>query len=75
MSTSDPFLPLQGDDAVRHDSPVEPQDHDAEDESEPDVFPGSAGDGEDSADEPPVSEHSVFRTPSGQRVDPADDVV
>lgn len=69
MSTSDPFLPRQG---VRpeDDAPVQREDFDLEDESEPDVLTGAPDD--ESADEPPPV-RGPFRAPTGQRVDPADD--
>jgi hypothetical protein len=73
-SSADPFLPIQGRDAVRPDHrPVQRADFALEDESEPDVVLGEKADGEGGADEPPVHE-TPFRRPTGQRVDPADDV-
>jgi hypothetical protein len=71
MSTSEPFLPVSGEDALPDDSALEPQDHDARDESEPDVLGDQAADAD--ADVPPVSESTVFRTPTGDAVDPAGD--
>ena len=50
MSTSDAFLPVEG---------------------EPDVLTGEPT--ADAADEPPVAEHTVFRTPTGESADPAND--
>ncbi|TDN92248.1 hypothetical protein [Microbacterium sp. BK668] len=71
-SSADPFLPIQGPDAVRREhEPVQRADFDLEDEREPDFFPGEPGD--DDVDEPPVSD-GPFRTPTGARVDPADDL-
>jgi hypothetical protein len=70
MSISDPFLPAQGDDEFRRDAPLEHEDHDSEDESEPDVFPGAS---DDSDQEQPVDRDAVFRTPTGDAVNPADD--
>lgn len=71
MAMSDPFLPHESRRA-RRDKPVQPEDHDLDDEREPDVLPGTAD--PDAVDEPPVREDGVFRTPTGERVDPADDV-
>lgn len=71
---SDPFLPIQGPDAVRPDhAPLQRADFDIEDESEPDYLPGPPDDSADDVDEPPVSD-TPFRTPHGERVDPADDL-
>jgi hypothetical protein len=71
MSTSDPLLPVQGEEALRDDAPLEREDHDSEDGNGPDVFPadGSA----DAADEPPVADHTFFRTPTGESADPSND--
>jgi hypothetical protein len=71
MAMSDPFLPHESSRA-RRDLPLQPEDHDGDDEREPDVLSGP-GDAE-AVDEPPVHEGGVFRTPTGARVDPADDV-
>lgn len=71
MSTSDSFLPAQGEDALRSDAPLEREDYNAEDENEPDVFPPDGS--TDAADEPPVAEHTFFRTPSGEKAEPAKD--
>lgn len=73
-SMSDPFLPIQGPDAVRRDdAPVQRADFNLEDESEPDYFPGPPDESDDDVDEPPVTE-TPFRTPHGERVDPSDDL-
>ncbi|GAA2079291.1 hypothetical protein [Microbacterium hatanonis] len=71
MSTSDAFLPVQGEETLRDDAPLEREDDDVEDESEPDVLTGEPS--ADAADEPPVSERTVFRTPTGESADPAND--
>ncbi|WP_322411879.1 hypothetical protein [Microbacterium invictum] len=71
MSTADPFLPVppRRDD----DRPFQREDHSRGDESEPDVFfeqgEGSAAD----SGEPPLSP-THFRTPTGQSVDPEQDI-
>jgi hypothetical protein len=71
MSTSDSFLPVQGDDALRDDAPLEREDHDSEDGNGPDVLPPDGS--TDAAYEPPVADHTFFRTPTGESADPASD--
>lgn len=71
MSTSDAFLPVEGEETLRNDAPLQREDENAEDESEPDVLTGEPT--ADAADEPPVAEHTVFRTPTGESADPAND--
>lgn len=70
MAMSDPFLPAQ--ERGSEHTPVQPEDHDIEDEIESDLpvpaDPGDAGEGE-----PPTSGDVPFRTPTGDRVDPAAD--
>lgn len=72
-SSADPFLPIQGSDAVRRDDEaLQREDFDLEDESEPDVLPGERDETE-TGGEPPVGD-TPFRTPQGDRVDPAGDL-
>ncbi|MFG6444888.1 hypothetical protein ACFXQA_06395 [Microbacterium sp. P07] len=73
MSTSEPFLPVPGEDTALDDAPLEREDHDEEDENEPDIFSGPSDDAQDATDEPPVADHTVFRTPAGDSADPAKD--
>lgn len=82
MSTTDPFLPEHGDDELREEAPLQRGAEESEDGNRPDVFVPTGAedtDAEDAADdtaaadEPPVTEHTVFRTPTGERADPADD--
>lgn len=70
MSTADPFLPEQGDDEIHTDATLDRQDHDSEDQSRPDVFPGSP---EGNGEPQPVDSDAVFRTPTGEAVEPASD--
>jgi hypothetical protein len=75
MSTADPFLPIQDSDGEFDETAgAEPGPFPGDADSEPDVLPHNAADDAGTgADEPPVTETTLFRTPSGQSVDPADD--